>query len=227
MVTATGILVAFITFMALYSEWSAIWCCNTVWSSDAIPWIWQHTSGLILQCYQKTFMIHQLFPMGFINILFKIVKSLMKHLGLAIGNIQHVWWFLWTLVVTQVMACCLTAPSHYLNQCWQIIGEVLWHSFEGNFRENAPYIYPLYDTEYHEFKITAAFPSGWWITSLWPSDAILGLKRYTGTPVYRGYGGTDMYRDTQKQITIRHDTFVTYTKLERNTKYTLTTSIFR
>ena len=30
--------------------------------------------------------------------------------------------------LSQVMACCLTAPSHYLNQCWLIICEVLWHS---------------------------------------------------------------------------------------------------
>ena len=29
--------------------------------------------------------------------------------------------------VAQVMACCLTAPSHYLNQCWLIISEVWWH----------------------------------------------------------------------------------------------------
>ena len=29
--------------------------------------------------------------------------------------------------LAQVMACCLTAPSHYLNQCWLIIGEVHWH----------------------------------------------------------------------------------------------------
>ena len=28
----------------------------------------------------------------------------------------------------QVMACCLTAPSHYLNQCWLIIGKVKRHS---------------------------------------------------------------------------------------------------
>ena len=33
----------------------------------------------------------------------------------------------------QVMACCLTAPSHYLNQCWLIISKALWHSSEGNF----------------------------------------------------------------------------------------------
>ena len=30
--------------------------------------------------------------------------------------------------LAQVMACCLTAPSHYLNQCWLIISEAQWHS---------------------------------------------------------------------------------------------------
>ena len=29
--------------------------------------------------------------------------------------------------LAQVMAWCLTAPSHYLNQCWLVISEVLWH----------------------------------------------------------------------------------------------------
>ena len=33
----------------------------------------------------------------------------------------------------QIMACCLTAPNHYLNQCWLIISKVLWLSSEGNF----------------------------------------------------------------------------------------------
>ena len=31
--------------------------------------------------------------------------------------------------LAQVMACWLTAPSHYLNQCWLIISEVQWHSY--------------------------------------------------------------------------------------------------
>ena len=30
------------------------------------------------------------------------------------------------------MACCVTAPSHYLNQCW-LISKIQWHSFDGNF----------------------------------------------------------------------------------------------
>ena len=38
--------------------------------------------------------------------------------------------------LAQVMACCLTAPSHYLNQCWLMISEVLWHSPDNNFTEN-------------------------------------------------------------------------------------------
>ena len=29
--------------------------------------------------------------------------------------------------LAQVMACCLTAPSHNLNQYWLIINKVLWH----------------------------------------------------------------------------------------------------
>ena len=34
--------------------------------------------------------------------------------------------------LTQVMAWCLTAPSHYLNQCW-LISKVLWHSPDSNY----------------------------------------------------------------------------------------------
>ena len=33
--------------------------------------------------------------------------------------------------LAQVMACCLTASSHYLNHSWLIISKVLWHSSEG------------------------------------------------------------------------------------------------
>ena len=31
------------------------------------------------------------------------------------------------------MACCLTAPSHYLSSCWLITSKVQWHSSECNF----------------------------------------------------------------------------------------------
>ena len=55
-----------------------------------------------------------------------------------------IWWQRTGSVLVQVMNCCLTAPSqwsHYLNWCWLIICEVLWHSPEGNFTRNAQDIY--------------------------------------------------------------------------------------
>ena len=33
------------------------------------------------------------------------------------------------------MACCLMAPSHYLNQSWLIISEACWYLAEDNFTE--------------------------------------------------------------------------------------------
>ena len=39
--------------------------------------------------------------------------------------------------LAQVMACCLTSPSHYLNQSWLIICWVLWDSTKANFTDSA------------------------------------------------------------------------------------------
>ena len=35
--------------------------------------------------------------------------------------------------LAQVTACCLMAPSHYLNQCWLIISKIQLNSSDGNF----------------------------------------------------------------------------------------------
>ena len=42
----------------------------------------------------------------------------------------------WTTLV-QIMICCLTAPSHYLNQCWLIPSQAQWHFYEGCFTTDA------------------------------------------------------------------------------------------
>ena len=52
----------------------------------------------------------------------------------------------WSRLV-QVMAWCLMAPSHYLNEFWLILSKVLHHSREGNFTGNVQYI-----CLWHEFK---------------------------------------------------------------------------
>ena len=44
-----------------------------------------------------------------------------------------IWWQRIESTLVQVMAWCLMAPSHYLNQCWLLIHEVQRHSPESNF----------------------------------------------------------------------------------------------
>ena len=63
----------------------------------------------------------------------------------------------------QVMACCLTAPSHYLNQCWLITSKVLWLSWEGNFTRDASIINHWNLFENYMSKISFKFPRGRWV----------------------------------------------------------------
>ena len=51
------------------------------------------------------------------------------------------------LARANAMACCLMAPGHYLNKCWIIIREVLWHSTERIFTVKAQDIYLWYGSE--------------------------------------------------------------------------------
>ena len=56
------------------------------------------------------------------------------------------------------MACCLTAPSHYLNQRWLRINMVLWHSPKSNFTvvNQATILYNQFEN--YTFKIRATSP---------------------------------------------------------------------
>ena len=56
------------------------------------------------------------------------------------------------------MACCLTASSHYLDQCWSLICEIWWFPSEGNFTGNAQDIYLWHKFQNDLSKITAASP---------------------------------------------------------------------
>ena len=51
--------------------------------------------------------------------------------------------------LAQVMASCLTAPSHYLNQCWLFISKVLWHTIDSNFTSNAQATFKTIATSLH------------------------------------------------------------------------------
>ena len=47
-----------------------------------------------------------------------------------------IWWHGSRSTWARGMACWLMAPSHYVNQCWLLISEVLWHSHGANFAAN-------------------------------------------------------------------------------------------
>ena len=56
----------------------------------------------------------------------------------SLGPINAIWHWRSCLTRAQVMACCLTAPSHYLNQFWLLINRVncvkyFWCRFPRNF----------------------------------------------------------------------------------------------
>ena len=77
---------------------------------------------------------------AFVNVVWKMAAILSRPQYVSrfmslnsLGPSDAIWhWRSWSTLV-QVMACCLTAPSHYLNQCWLIITKVQWCSSEGNF----------------------------------------------------------------------------------------------
>ena len=67
--------------------------------------------------------------------------------------------------LAQVMACCLTAPSHYLNQCWLNISVALWHSAENIFTINVEDIYPWCQFENYLFKTSTTSSRVQWVNS--------------------------------------------------------------
>ena len=65
----------------------------------------------------------------------------------------------WAKLV-QVMACCLMAPSRYLNQCWLLTNEVLWHSPEITFTMCAQSTILYKEFEQYTFINISTIPRG-------------------------------------------------------------------
>ena len=59
------------------------------------------------------------------------------------------------------MVCCLTAPSHYLLQCWRFISEAQWHSH--NYTASVQGAIRCNECEKYTFELIAISPSGQWV----------------------------------------------------------------
>ena len=57
-----------------------------------------------------------------------IIPSTKKIFINSLWPSDMIWWQRSGSTLVQVMVCCLTASSHYLNQCWLIVSEILWQS---------------------------------------------------------------------------------------------------
>ena len=68
--------------------------------------------------------------------------------------------------LAKVMAWCLMAPSHYLNQCWLIISKVKWHSSKGEFTRDTSAINHWNYLENEGPKNFSKSPRGQWVNKL-------------------------------------------------------------
>ena len=80
----------------------------------------------------------------------------------SLGSSDAIWRQRSVSTLAQVMACCLTAPSHYLNQFWLIISKVKWHSSKGKFTRDNSAINHWNFLENLVPKISFKFPRGQW-----------------------------------------------------------------
>ena len=73
--------------------------------------------------------------------------------GDSLGPNDAVWWQRSWSTLAQVMACCLTAPSHYLKQCWFAVSKIHWHSFESVFYQKF-FEHPSFRQVAHEIYLS-------------------------------------------------------------------------
>ena len=88
---------------------------------ETVPYSIQH---LVTQCRRKTFMVHQTFVWWAIYIPYKFVKSPIRHLGLAIGNVRRVRRFSPTLCNRNVHICahwCKKVIEYLTHELWDLI----------------------------------------------------------------------------------------------------------
>ena len=81
--------------------------------------------------------------------------------------------------LAQVIACCLTALTHYLNQCWLIIREVPWHSSGCIIMRRSEETNQQNKIENCSFKMASRAPRGQWGMS--PCLSLLGILSLSST----------------------------------------------
>ena len=109
------------TCRSLWPLWNSnliIFACLLLWSGAARLSVDTVQSTLCQPCVLLDFSSYQL-------VRYLAVDQTLFN---SLWSSDAIWWHRSGSTLAQVMACYLTAPSHYLNQCWHIISNVQWHS---------------------------------------------------------------------------------------------------
>ena len=105
--------------------------------------------------------------------------------------------------LAQVMACCLMAPSHYLNQCWLIVSEVQWQSPGSNFTRDTSAMNHKNYIENYLSKLSLKSPRGQWVNHLHGTET-------ERLPMWLPYNKSQLltYWDLYKMVDILQTTFL-------------------
>ena len=108
------------TFYSCIASW-LFYCVKEVdYQQNTVMWLWRQCFALCVKAIQP-FWCHGL-----------IVEQNQVN---SLGPSDAIWRQRSGSPLAHVMACCLTAPSHYPNQCWLITCEVEWHSYKESSQE--------------------------------------------------------------------------------------------
>ena len=68
----------------------------------------------------------------------------------SLGSNDTIWQHRFGSALAQVMICGLTAPSHYLNQCWLIISEVHWLWGQSTSHQSLELVWKIAYLKFHQ-----------------------------------------------------------------------------
>ena len=102
-----------------------------------------------------------------LNLLLVIVSSIIM-IFTSLWHSDAIRWYRFGQTSVQAMACCLSAPNHYLNQCWLIIIVILWYLLQGSYTGNhqsLKYVLKSRKQNYHHISQLNTFTCfGIWMT---------------------------------------------------------------
>ena len=161
---------------------------------QVMAWCRQATSQFLNQCWPRFLPPYSVTRPQWVNTGFDESSDHLQLMWL----VDTIWCHRSGSTLAQVMACFLTAPSHFLNQYWLIVSKVLWHSTGQFHRKGSRY---LYGFENYQFKITAVSPGEQWVDIsqfgtlyfLWAAGTFWMHNLYVDmlTPWYKQYDMTN------------------------------------